>query len=92
MKGDELVELFVARLVVRVLGDGVSGMRPPAVRVEKRPRWLLTGVQMVVDAMLLCIDRLDKLMCRSVPVIEDGVWSSVSKLSIKPTRFVEGLL
>ncbi len=37
MNGDELFETLVARLVVLVRGDGVSGIRPPAVRVEKMP-------------------------------------------------------
>ena len=36
-KGDELLDMLVARLVVRVLGDGVRGIRPPAVRVLKMP-------------------------------------------------------
>lgn len=30
-------EAVVAKLAVRVRGDGVRGIRPPAVRVEKRP-------------------------------------------------------
>lgn len=33
-------------------GDGVRGMRPPAVRVEKIPVWDLTGVDMVADAIV----------------------------------------
>lgn len=37
VNGDEALEALVARLVVLVRGDGVSGMRPPAVRVEKMP-------------------------------------------------------
>ncbi len=37
MNGDELVERLVATLMVRVLGDGVRGMRPPAVLDEKSP-------------------------------------------------------
>lgn len=37
MKGEELFEVLTARLVVRVRGDGVRGMRPPAVLVEKMP-------------------------------------------------------
>ena len=37
VKGDELLEAFVATLVVLALGDGVSGILPPAVLVEKRP-------------------------------------------------------
>jgi hypothetical protein len=31
------LEVVVARLVVRVRGEGVSGIRPPAVRVENMP-------------------------------------------------------
>lgn len=37
VNGDEVLETLVARLVVLVRGDGVSGIRPPAVRVEKMP-------------------------------------------------------
>ena len=37
VKGEEWLEVLVARLVVRVRGDGVRGIRPPAVRDEKRP-------------------------------------------------------
>ena len=37
VKGEEWFETLVARLVVRVRGEGVRGMRPPAVRVEKMP-------------------------------------------------------
>ena len=44
VKGEELLETLVARLAVLILGDGVSGMRPPAVRVEKMPWWLFKGV------------------------------------------------
>lgn len=35
VKGDTLFETLLARLVVRVRGEGVRGIRPPAVRVEK---------------------------------------------------------
>lgn len=42
MKGEEL--LLFERAAVRVRGDGVKGMRPPAVRVEKMPAWLFKGV------------------------------------------------
>ena len=64
VKGDDWLEALVARLVVRVRGDGVRGMRPPATRVEKMPWWLLAGVDTDADAIVL-IDRLDNLMCRS---------------------------
>ena len=37
VNGEEWFEVFVARLVVLVRGDGVNGMRPPAVLVEKMP-------------------------------------------------------
>ena len=29
-------------------GEGVKGIRPPAVREEKSPRWVLIGVDIVV--------------------------------------------
>lgn len=35
VKGEEVVDTLVARLVVRFRGEGVKGMRPPAVFVEK---------------------------------------------------------
>lgn len=38
VNGDDVFETLVAKLVVLVRGDGVSGKRPPAVRVEKIPR------------------------------------------------------
>ena len=44
VKGDGVFETLVTRLVVLVRGDGVSGIRPPAVRVEKIPWWLFSGV------------------------------------------------
>jgi hypothetical protein len=37
VKGDELVDMLVAILVVLACGEGVSGIRPPAVFEEKRP-------------------------------------------------------
>ena len=37
VNGEVLLDAFDARLVVRVRGEGVRGMRPPAVRVEKMP-------------------------------------------------------
>lgn len=37
VNGGVLLGAFDARLVVRVRGEGVSGIRPPAVRVEKMP-------------------------------------------------------
>ena len=37
VKGEGWVSIFVARLAVLVRGEGVSGIRPPAVRVEKIP-------------------------------------------------------
>ena len=63
MKGEELFGIS-AKLVVLVRGEGVRGMRPPAVRVEKMPWWLLRGVD--TDAVAMFYDRMDKLMFRSV--------------------------
>ncbi len=37
VEGDDVVETFVTALVVRARGEGVRGIRPPAVLVEKRP-------------------------------------------------------
>ena len=64
VKGEELVETFVATLVVLVRGEGVRGILPPAVLVEKMPWWLFRGVATVGVAIV--IDRMDKLMFRSV--------------------------
>jgi len=41
-------ELFIDKVVVRVRGEGVKGIRPPAVRVEKIPAWDLIGVDTAV--------------------------------------------
>lgn len=35
--GEALFDTVVAKLAVRVRGDGVRGIRPPAVMVEKIP-------------------------------------------------------
>jgi len=40
VKGEELLAIAA----VRVRGDGVKGIRPPAVREEKSPMWDLIGV------------------------------------------------
>ena len=44
---------FVWTTDVRLLGDGVRGMRPPATLVEKMPLWLFNGVKAEVEAMLI---------------------------------------
>jgi len=51
LSGVKRDELFIERVAVRVRGDGVKGIRPPAVRVEKSPVWDLIGVDTAV-AML----------------------------------------
>ena len=45
VKGDELL---TDNVVVRLRGEGVNGIRPPAVRVEKSPAWDLIGVDTAV--------------------------------------------
>lgn len=52
VKGDEFTETLVAALAVRPLGEGVSGMRPPAVLDENRPVWLFIGVDTCVAAIV----------------------------------------
>lgn len=52
VNGEEWFDALVARLVVRVRGDGVRGIRPPAVRVEKRPWWLFKGVDIEAVAIV----------------------------------------
>ena len=41
-------ELLTGNVVVRLRGEGVKGIRPPAVRVEKSPAWDLIGVNTAV--------------------------------------------
>ena len=52
MYGDELA--LPAALDVDCLGEGVRGIRPPAVREEKSPLWDLSGVD--TDAVAMMID------------------------------------
>lgn len=61
VNGEEWFEALVARLAVLVRGEGVSGIRPPAVRVEKMPWWLFRGVDTDAVAIVryqIC-DRID---------------------------------
>jgi len=53
VKGDELLFDITA---VRVRGDGVSGIRPPAVRVEKMPAWDFMGVDIAVAMLQYQVD------------------------------------
>ncbi len=68
VNGEEWLDALVARLVVRVRGDGVRGIRPPAVRVEKMPWWLFRGVDTEAVAIMryLMYGRMDNLMYRPV--------------------------
>lgn len=50
MKGDD--STFTLLVTVRWRGDGVKGMRPPAVREEKSPLWDLRGVDTAADAIV----------------------------------------
>ena len=52
-KGEEWLEVFVAKLAVLARGDGVRGIRPPAVLVEKMPWWLFKGVE--TDAVAIAL-------------------------------------
>ncbi len=84
VKGEERGSVLLARLAVRVRGDGVSGIRPPAVRVEKMPWWLLRGVDTEAVAILqyqMC-DRTDNLMYRS--------FCCVSSSQLTSEMFVNG--
>ena len=53
VNGEECVVTFVARLAVLARGEGVNGIRPPAVFVEKRPWWLFSGVA-IEGAAIFC--------------------------------------
>ena len=55
MKGDPLEQISTARLEVLFLGEGVRGIRPPAVFDEKIPRWVLTGVDTAAVAIEMTI-------------------------------------
>lgn len=50
--GEYVDEALVTTLVVLARGEGVNGMRPPAVFVLKMPRWLLRGVDTVAVAIV----------------------------------------
>jgi len=54
VKGVDWVETLAVKLVVLGCGEGVNGMRPPAVFEEKRPWWLFTGVETEAVAMVTC--------------------------------------
>jgi len=41
-------------LLVLLLGEGVRGIRPPAMRVEKMLWWLLIGVDTAVAILCMC--------------------------------------
>lgn len=68
VNGEELFEALVAKLAVRLRGDGVKGKRPPAVLDEKRPWWLLRGVdtEAVAIVQYQIYDRMDNSMYRSI--------------------------
>lgn len=51
-KEEEVTETPVAMLAFLVRGDGVSGIRPPAVLVLKMPWWLFRGVDTDTVAMV----------------------------------------
>lgn len=56
VNGDELVERLPPTLMFRDRGEGVNGIRPPAVLEAKRPRWLLTGVDTDAVAIVNVIE------------------------------------
>jgi hypothetical protein len=45
-------ELFCDMVVVRTRGEGVRGIRPPAVREENMPVWDLIGVDTAAVAIV----------------------------------------
>lgn len=53
VNGDEVIDTLVAMLVVLALGEGVRGIRPPAVFVLKMPWWLLRGVETDTEAIVI---------------------------------------
>lgn len=55
MNGEGLLEALVFKLEVLVQGEGVRGMRPPAVLLEKMPRWLFKGVDTVAVAIVIYV-------------------------------------
>lgn len=67
VKGDDFRLNGTAVVVARDRGDGVRGMRPPAVREEKSPVWDLRGVDTegvailtedaVATAAMVCVQK-----------------------------------
>lgn len=65
VKGDDFRLTATVVVVERGRGDGVRGMRPPAVREEKSPVWDLRGVDTegvailtedaVATAVMMCV-------------------------------------
>jgi hypothetical protein len=55
VKGVDCDETLAVKLAVRALGEGVNGMRPPAVLEEKRPWWLFIGVETEGVAMAVFV-------------------------------------
>ena len=51
VNGEDWFEVL-AKLVARIRGEGVSANRPPAVRVENMPWWLLRGVDIEAVAIV----------------------------------------
>ena len=61
VNGDEALEVACARLVARVRGEGVRGIRPPAVLEENMPWWLFRGVDIDAVAIVRYFKVLEKL-------------------------------
>jgi hypothetical protein len=74
--GDEVLDTLVATLVVRARGEGVNGIRPPAVLVEKMPWWLLRGVDTCGVAMSDMMTELTNQCFGQGPVNRETVKSS----------------
>lgn len=65
VKGDDFK--LIVTVVERVRGDGVRGMRPPAVREEKSPVWDLRGVDTEAVAILSCDDAVTTMLVIQPP-------------------------
>jgi len=86
-------ETWVATLAVLARGEGVNGMRPPAVFVLKMPWWLLRGVDTDTEAILYVYDvtELANQCFDRCPVVSNvkGDFEELVSWSIKQSELVE---
>ena len=86
MNGDE--SRFTATLVTdaRWRGEGVKGMRPPAVRVEKSPAWDLIGVD--TDAVAMVVSDINDISDDATGQCLDGRSVPIYRMSSKRLKLM----